>query len=87
MLLEAPLSPKTMRLIGFLKHHKVIVLIDMVLGIQWLQLLGPILWDFATLTMEFNYGGLKCLLKGLQMRAEWCLENADTFKVSQQNNK
>jgi len=37
--------------------------------------------------MEFNYGGLKCLLKGLQMGAEWCLENADTFKVSQQKNE
>jgi len=147
-------SPKTMRLIGFLKLHRVIILIDsgsthnfvdskliaqlgiiphnhnsvkvrvangevvlspgrcddiglkmqgstfqvnlfvlplagcdVVLGIQWLQLLGPILWDFATLTMEFNYGGLKCWLKGLQMGDEWCLENADTFKVSQQKNK
>ena len=24
---------------------------DMVLGVQWLKSLGPILWDFTTLTM------------------------------------
>jgi hypothetical protein len=26
---------------------------DVVLGIQWLRTLGPILWDFTKLQMEF----------------------------------
>jgi hypothetical protein len=39
---------------------------DVVLGIQWLRLLGPILWDFVALIMEFTYVGNRCLLKGLQ---------------------
>lgn len=26
---------------------------NVVLGIQWLAILGPILWDFATFTMSF----------------------------------
>jgi hypothetical protein len=39
---------------------------DVVLGIQWLNLLGPILWDFVAFTMEFTHANHKCLLKGLQ---------------------
>jgi hypothetical protein len=35
---------------------------DVVLGIQWLRVLGPILWDFDHLTMEFQYGSKKCVL-------------------------
>jgi len=30
---------------------------DMVLGTQWLGTLGPIVWDFATRSMAFQYGG------------------------------
>ncbi|KAL8143460.1 LOW QUALITY PROTEIN: hypothetical protein V2J09_016492 [Rumex salicifolius] len=29
---------------------------DMVLGIQWLETLGPVIWDFKKLTMEFRMG-------------------------------
>jgi hypothetical protein len=36
-----------------------------VLGIQWLCILGPILWDFVSLTMELTHDNDKCLLKGL----------------------
>jgi hypothetical protein len=38
---------------------------DMVLGIQWLQKLGPIVWDFSTLTMEFTLFHKTILLRGL----------------------
>ena len=36
----------------------------MVLGIQWLFELGPVLWDFKELTMEFSVGDQNFALKG-----------------------
>jgi len=38
---------------------------DMVLGDQWLRILGPILWDFSKLRMKFIVDGCKYTLKGL----------------------
>ncbi|KAA3461562.1 reverse transcriptase [Gossypium australe] len=38
---------------------------DLVLGIQWLLTLGPITWDFANLTMQFQHQKQNCLLRGL----------------------
>ena len=35
---------------------------DIALGIQWLRTLGPILWDFEKLTMEFWHQGSKVVL-------------------------
>jgi len=32
---------------------------EMILGVQWLATLGPILWDFEKLRMEFKYNGKK----------------------------
>jgi len=60
---------------------------DVVLGIHWLRMLGPILWDFATLSMEFEYANHKCVLRGLQQGKPWSLEGAETFKISKQNGK
>lgn len=37
---------------------------DMVLGIQWLSTLGPILWDFQHLQMQFSVSGRKLILNG-----------------------
>lgn len=37
---------------------------DLVLGIQWFSALGPILWDFKNLTMEFQKDGKKIKLRG-----------------------
>ncbi|KAL6339187.1 hypothetical protein AAG906_024338 [Vitis piasezkii] len=37
---------------------------NMVLGIQWLVELGPILWDFKNLRMEFMVKGRKFVLRG-----------------------
>ena len=39
---------------------------DVVLGAQWLRTLGPILWDFAELWMQFSINGTKHTLWGLQ---------------------
>jgi hypothetical protein len=55
---------------------------DLVLGIQWLRLLGPILWDFEALTMEVTFNNRKCLLRGFQQGQMWSLEDAESFRVS-----
>ncbi|KAF3635230.1 putative early nodulin-like protein 1-like [Capsicum annuum] len=39
---------------------------DIVLGVKWLQTLGPILWNFAELTMRFSLEGKSILLQGQQ---------------------
>lgn len=57
---------------------------DLVLGIQWLRLLGPILWDFEALKMEFSFNNRKCLLRGFQQGQMWSLEDAESFRVSGQ---
>ena len=38
---------------------------DIVLGIQWLKSLGPILWDFSALKMEFQQEGKKVPIYGM----------------------
>ena len=42
---------------------------DVVLGAQWLRTLGPMLWDFAEIWMQFSPDGNKHTLKGLQPRS------------------
>lgn len=39
---------------------------DMVLGVQWLSLLGLITWDFLQLEMQFKYEGKRVVLHGLK---------------------
>lgn len=41
---------------------------DMVLGIQWLSELGPILWDFKRLWMEFRIDGKRHMMTGATTR-------------------
>lgn len=38
---------------------------DMVLGVQWLQGLGSIMWNFKELTMQFQHNDKDVTLKGL----------------------
>jgi len=45
---------------------------EMVLEIQWLASLGPILWDFEKLKMEFKKEGKRVVLRGtLKTDLEW----------------
>lgn len=61
---------------------------DVVLGIQWLCILGPFLWDFfVSLTMEFAHGNDKYLLKGLQQRPNLSMEDAEYFRLSRKESK
>jgi hypothetical protein len=53
---------------------------DIVLGIQWLRILGPILWDFQHLAMKFQYGQMDCVLQGLLQGPQLSLEDAADFK-------
>ena len=39
---------------------------DLVLGVQWLKTLGPIIWNFHTLTMQFRVDEVDVNLKGLK---------------------
>lgn len=38
---------------------------DMVLGIQWLETLGSVIWDFKNLEMRFKMGHKQVVLKGI----------------------
>ena len=42
----------------------------MVLGVQWLETLGEIRWDFKQLRMEFTIDGKKHVLQGSSNKAE-----------------
>lgn len=45
---------------------------DMVLGVQWLSTLGPVLWDFQNLRMQFTVMGQTHVLKGGNLlRLNW----------------
>jgi hypothetical protein len=60
---------------------------DMVLGIQWLRNLGPILWDFLTLTMQFVYEEKTCLLEGLAANLNVSIEDDESFTLNRGENK
>ena len=39
---------------------------DLVLGVQWLQTLGPITWDFSKLSMKFTLDNKLVTLESIQ---------------------
>jgi hypothetical protein len=51
---------------------------DIVLGVQWLNILGPILWDFVKLRMEFNLLDSRHVLQGITP-TEVSLMNGEQF--------
>lgn len=60
---------------------------DVVLGIQSLRILGPILWNFDDLTIEFQWGTRRCSLKGLQQGPELSMEDVSSFWWLKRGNK
>jgi hypothetical protein len=51
---------------------------DVILGVQWLQSLGPIVWDFAALSMAFVNAGRTVRLEGCSAML-YSLELADNL--------
>ncbi|XP_056698524.1 uncharacterized protein [Spinacia oleracea] len=54
---------------------------DMVLGIQWLSLLGPISWDFLHLQMEFCFQNKQVMLKGILSKRLKVVEGEPSSKL------
>lgn len=44
---------------------------DVVLGVQWLRTLGPINWDFSTMSMSFCFGQSRVALQGVKNVDQW----------------
>jgi hypothetical protein len=50
-------------------------------------MLGPILWDFDHLTMEFQFGNKRCVLQGLQQGPQLSLEDGKSLKWLKKGSK
>jgi hypothetical protein len=51
---------------------------DMVFGVEWLQTLGTVLWDFQLMTMAFDHASHRVTLQGLHPSG-FTLEDGDRF--------
>ena len=49
---------------------------DMVLGIQWLRILGEITWNFHNMVMKFNLNGENMVLRGVMAKKMKVIERA-----------
>lgn len=52
---------------------------DLILGVQWLAMLGEITWNFKTLKMEFHWQGQSCVLTG-EDETSWNMITATEFE-------
>ena len=55
---------------------------DMVLGVQWLITVGPILWDFQQLTMQFSIGDRMIKWQGLLSGRLFIMTKKQSSKLS-----
>ncbi|KAF5471083.1 hypothetical protein F2P56_011555 [Juglans regia] len=55
---------------------------DIVLGVQWLETLGPITWDFSKLVMSFWLDGKAIELKGLKLNPSVVEEGGKVCKAT-----
>jgi hypothetical protein len=60
---------------------------DMVLGVDWLSTLGPILWDFSLMTMQFTFLGIHTQLNGLTPKGFFLEDGPSFLKPSPSANK
>ncbi|CAJ2675682.1 unnamed protein product [Trifolium pratense] len=58
-----------------------LVCCDLILGIQWLKTLGPIVWDFEKLQMEFSQQGRKFVLRGAKTSSLKVVNNKSFSQV------
>ena len=58
---------------------------SVILGTQWLCTLGPILWDFAEIWMQFSVNGKKHTLKGLQPRSPSIISSHSMENILKKN--
>ncbi|XP_015381784.1 uncharacterized protein LOC107175001 [Citrus sinensis] len=58
-----------------------IIGLDMVLGIQWLKLLGAVVCNWKTLTMEFDWGNQRRHLEGISPQS---LQTASLTEISKE---
>jgi hypothetical protein len=60
---------------------------DVVLGVELLRTLGPVLWDFFSLTMQFGQGSNLTLFKGLNPTGLTMKDGHHFLKSSNSENK
>ena len=58
-----------------------------VLGVQWLKQLGPIVWDFSALTMQFTMEGQKVILQGMVFEGVQMAIKKQLAKMSYSNKR
>jgi hypothetical protein len=52
---------------------------DLVLGVEWLRMLGPMLWDFVRLSMDFKWDNQNVHLQGMKPTTN-DLEGGEKFR-------
>ncbi|XP_016467122.2 uncharacterized protein LOC107789765 [Nicotiana tabacum] len=55
---------------------------DVVLGTQWLRMLGPIVWDFCRLEMRFQIDDKETLLWGIKKSDDQIVDNYQMEKIT-----
>ncbi|KAF5459088.1 hypothetical protein F2P56_023075 [Juglans regia] len=55
---------------------------DIFLGVQWLEILGPIMWDFSKLLMSFMWKGKTIEFKGLKLSPSVVEDSEKTLKAT-----
>jgi len=60
---------------------------EVVLGTQWLRILGPICWDFETLEMQFVWDKVPIILHGIKGKSYMSKEFLSLYLEAAENSK